>query len=205
MLKTLITTLALAMAAAVYSPSQAGEPTCGSEPAPRCCSKCGCHEGMVPVCHTYWTTKKVTKYCYHCICEDKCIPGCCKCDHPPCDSCGCNDNCGCKENCGCDKCHCMIVEVHKLVKVAHVEEEPVRKCYVEWVCPQCGCHNRCDGCQSGCNGCQGNCDGAAAPAENPPVPLPSNRKTAAYGPAMDSPNSPVAPAPPMKSGAGYAY
>jgi len=104
--------------------------------AATCCPKCGCHQGLIPVCHTYCTTKKETKYHYSCKCETICIPDHC----PPCPKCG--DACcegSCTEGCENGKCNCLIKEVHKLVKVPYTVETPVRKCTIEWVCPSCGC------------------------------------------------------------------
>ena len=78
MLKTFTLSLTLAMTAMIGMPSQGGEPTCGGEAqnAACCdslCPRCGCR--LVPVCHTYCTTKKVTEYKYVCACEAICIPG----------------------------------------------------------------------------------------------------------------------------------
>ena len=101
-----------------------------------CCPKCGCHEGLIPICHPYCTTKKETKYHYFCKCETICIPDHC----PSCPKCG--DGCcegTCNEGCENGKCNCLIKEVHKLVKVPYTVETPVRKCNIEWVCPNCGC------------------------------------------------------------------
>ena len=183
-MKTLVMTTAFALAAiAAVELSQAGEPGCSAEPscaAPACCDpgmccpKCGCHEGLVPVCHTYCTTKKVTKYHYCCKCDTICIPSHC----PPCPKCGegccdqsCNSGCGCDDGC----CKCMIRDVHMLVKIPYTVEEPVRKCTVEWVCPRCGCD---------C-GCSQKSEAAPSPATPimpaPPVP----QKSAGLIPAPD--------------------
>ena len=68
MLKITTLSIALAMAAAFSMPSQGGEPSCGGDPScgacpcGTCCPQCGCHEGLVPVCHQYWEKKKVTEY-----------------------------------------------------------------------------------------------------------------------------------------------
>ena len=202
MLKMITFSIALAMAAAIGLPSRGGEPTCGGDPAcgcPNCgdcpcgCCKCGCHEGMIPVCHTVWTTKKVTKYCYKCVCKEICLPGRCgACNsgflgHCCPKDCGCQDSCGCKENCGCDKCGgCRFREVHSLVKCPYTEEQCVRECRIEWVCPRCGCHT--------CS------DGTEAPAA-PQAPQPTG-KSAGYDAVPSIPPSPPAP---QKSAANYPY
>jgi hypothetical protein len=143
-----------------------------------CCPQCGCREGLVPVCHQYWTVKKETTYCYKCICEEICVPGprggCntgflgqfgCKkdCGATSCDSAAGGN--GCPTDCGCDcSCHCMHREVHHLVKCPVTKETCVRKCKIEWVCPHCGC---------GC-GCSGEMDvPAGTPSnEHPTPPMP---------------------------------
>jgi hypothetical protein len=69
--------------------------------------------------------KTTIKHDYCCHCKDHCVPGpahCCK----DCDGC-------CQEDC----CHCRIREIHKLAIIPVCEQEPVRKCKVEWVCPRC--------------------------------------------------------------------
>ena len=111
--------------------------------APPCCPQCGCHDGLIPVCHPYWTTKKETKYHYCCQCEPICIPDQCPC----CSKSGCeNGNCAdtncCNDIGGCDggKCNCLIIAQHKLVKFAYTVETPVCKCKIDWVCPHCGCN-----------------------------------------------------------------
>ncbi len=144
MLKTM--TLSLLAAALLALPARAGEATCGGGAA--CCNgceghcpQCGCC--LVPVCHPYCTTKKVTEYEYTCTCEDICIPG----RFPRCESCEgggqcnkCNNgetcNGGCQDGCYCG--HCRTRSVAKLVKYPVTKEVPVRKCTVEWVCPHCG-------------------------------------------------------------------
>jgi hypothetical protein len=146
--------MALAFAAlAAAASSAAAEPGCNAEPACGaagccdqgfCCPKCGCHEGMVPVCHTYCEKKKETKYHYCCKCEEICQPsGHCKCCDCGCDKCegGCNGGGNCNDGCGCEEnnCHCHIYKSTKLVKFPYTVETPVKKCKVEWVCPQCGC------------------------------------------------------------------
>ena len=78
MLRTITLSLTLAMAAAIGLPSRGGEPTCNGETngvacGDSVCPHCGCR--LVPVCHVYCTTKKVTEYKYACTCEDICIPG----------------------------------------------------------------------------------------------------------------------------------
>ncbi|HEX3997070.1 MAG TPA: hypothetical protein VHX65_00800 [Pirellulales bacterium] len=167
MLKMTTLTIALALAAAFSMPSsQGGEPSCGGEAqcgaCPNCnacgnvcCPQCGCHEGLVPVCHQYWTTKKVVKYCYKCTCEEICLPGPCGAvndgflGHLGCkEGCGCQEGCGSKESCGSgtgcgDCCHCRYREVHHLVKCPYTVEVCVRKCKIEWVCPHCHCDCGC--------------------------------------------------------------
>jgi hypothetical protein len=154
--------------------SGAGEPGCNAEPscgAPACCDpgtccpKCGCHEGLIPVCHPYCTTKKVVKYHYCCKCEELCIPGrfpCCPkcgdgcCEHGGCAEQGCGNDCGCEQG----KCNCLTRGVHTLVKIPYFVEVPVRKCSIEWVCPKCG----------GCCGCNEKSDAGPAPAGPTPAP-----------------------------------
>jgi hypothetical protein len=172
MFKVLSLSILVAMAASL--PVRAGEtgcaagpgcaaaPGCGCNDGEMCCPRCGCHEGLVPVCHPYCDVRVVTKYKYCCVCEDTCIPGkdfCglglhCGCD---CNKGGCKD-CGCESG-GCE--HCRVRQVHKLVKIPYTVEEPVKKCWVEWVCPRCNC---------GCNGDAptGCSEGNAAPT--PPSP-----------------------------------
>jgi hypothetical protein len=111
---------------------------------PSHCSNCGCHDGLIPVCHSYCTTKKETKYRYHCKCETICIPdsACCllrrgagvanvNCNQPCCSDTSCSDGSG--------NCRCLVKEVYRLVKVPYTVETPVRKCAVDWICPRCGC------------------------------------------------------------------
>jgi hypothetical protein len=89
----------------------------------KCCPHCGCK--LCPVCHPYCDTKTTIKHEYTYHCKDHCVPGpehCCK----DCNGC-CQDEC----------CHCKIREIHKLVIIPVCEEEQVRKCKVEWVCPRC--------------------------------------------------------------------
>ncbi len=186
MLKILSISIVIALAASL--PSQANEATCNAEPscaascpAGCCCPQCGCHEGLVPVCHPYCEMKKVTKYKYCCTCEDKCISQghCetlfhhhCDCDQP----CGCTSGCESGNcDCGCDGCgHCKVYEVRKLVKIPYVVEVPVHKCWVEWVCPHCGC------------GCDASSAPSGAPSAapmppappSPPVPPTAGRTTA---------------------------
>jgi hypothetical protein len=171
MLKTIALSLTLAMTATICLPLQGGGPTCGAKAQNACCGStcphCGCR--LVPVCHTYCTTNKVTEYKYCCACEDICIPGV----TPLCNKCrscetsggcaGTGDTCnnGCQEGCG---GRCLVREPHKLVKFPVTKEVPVKKCTVEWVCPHCDC--------------QGNCTQRVAPSS--PVP----------------PSAPVLPAPP---------
>jgi hypothetical protein len=146
-----------------------GCPEAGCNGSNGCCPQCGCR--LVAVCHTSCTTKKVTEYKYVCKCEDMCVPGvtpiCKKCQS--CENSGecavAGDTCnnGCQEGCG---GRCLVREVHKLTKYPVTKDVPVRKCTVEWVCPQCDCH--------------GNCAEGAAPsapmpssAPVPPAPTPS--------------------------------
>ena len=138
MVRIFICSIIVALAASLPSlADEAGcnvQPGCGTGggcPAGCCCPHCGCHEGLVPICHPYCEMKKVTKYKYCCVCEDKCVPSCCF-------KLGVDSGCGCE--CCCDSCgHCMVREVKKLVKIPYTEEVPVKKCRVEWVCPQCHC------------------------------------------------------------------
>ena len=186
MLKTIPLLVTLAMTATIGLPSQGGEPACGANPncAAGCdstCSHCGCK--LVPVCHCYCTTKKVTEYKYTCICTDMCVPpvtpicGKCRCQDG--DGSGQSGQCGgCAGNSqnGCGECcagHCTVHEVRKLVKYPVTKEVPVRKCSVEWVCPHC----------------QGNCGcvedatpsaaPSAAPSKTPSAPLPPAPRAAA--------------------------
>jgi hypothetical protein len=77
----------------------------------------------------------------------------------------------------CDKCDdcdgcckCRIHEVNRLVKIPCDKEVPVRKCSVEWVCPQCHCHG---------NGAQGAAPSAPTPSLAPmPPPPPAPGKSA---------------------------
>jgi len=92
----------------------------------KCCPHCGCK--LVPVCHPYCETKTTTKHEYCCHCKDHCVPGPEHC-RQDCDGC-------CQEEC----CHCCIREIHKLAIIPVCEEEQVRRCRVEWVCPQCRAH-----------------------------------------------------------------
>ncbi len=120
----------------------------GCESCGNCCPHCGCK--LVPVCHVYCTTKTETTYRYTCNCETKCVPGVTRiCDK--CGNCDGSGQCaGCSESgngdgdngCQCG-CKCRIHEVKQLVKIPCVKEVPVRKCTVEWVCPQCDGHGQC--------------------------------------------------------------
>ena len=124
----------------------ASELACNAEPSstpPPCCPQCGCHDGLIPVCHPYWTTKKETKYHYCCKCEPICIPD----QWPCCSKSGCDSGNGNDSNCcndvgDCDggKCNCLIIAQHRLVKFPYTVETPVCKCKIEWVCPRCGCN-----------------------------------------------------------------
>ena len=115
----------------------------------KCCPSCGCR--LVPVCHVYCAPKTVVEHKYTCRCEEVCIPGpscCCnKCGNcAGSGSCCGGDTCnnGCQEGC-CG--HCRVREVSRLVIHPVPKETPVRKCTVEWVCPQCGaCGGQCGQC-----------------------------------------------------------
>lgn len=164
----------------------------GCESCCNCCPHCGCK--LVRVCHVYWTMKKVTTYKYTCKCETICVPGVTRCcdKHGNCDgsgqSAGCGEtgNSGSNNNCqGCcnGNCRCRIHEVSRLMKIPCEKEVPVKKCTVEWVCPQCNC--------------QGNCRQDVAPSppqpQTAPLPPPAADKSAARalpdetaGPTMPS-------------------
>jgi hypothetical protein len=143
--KTIFLSLTLAMTAMIGMPLQGGEPTCGSDAknvagCESLCPRCGCC--LVPVCHTYCTTKKVTEYKYVCTCEAFCIPGV----TPICKNClnsensgSCTNADGVSKNESAGDCtgSCKIRETRKLVKYPVNKETPVKKCTVEWVCPQC--------------------------------------------------------------------
>jgi hypothetical protein len=143
-----------------------------------CCPHCGCR--LVPVCHIYCEPKKVTTYKYGLCCEEKCVP------RPtcPCKGCGCCDGSGqctggdgnnaCQECCGNG---CCIHEVRKLVKYPCVKEVPVRKCWVEWVCPSCG---------NCCNGESTPASGQPSPA--PAAPAPAPPQTTALPPRLSAAN-----------------
>ena len=135
----------------------------GCESCCNCCPHCGCR--LVPVCHIYWTTKKVTTYKYTCKCEYICVPGVTR----WCDKCGNCDDC-------CKDCKCRLHEVRHLVKIPCVKEVPVKKCTVEWVCPHCDCH--------------GNCvEGAApSPPAPPSAPMPPAPAAAGKSAANSPPN-----------------
>jgi hypothetical protein len=145
--------------------SVAEDATCcgnaGCGPCGNCCPHCGCK--LAPVCRVYCTTKKVTTYKYTCSCESICVPGVTRCGET---GNGCQD-------CGQGCCKCRVHEVKHLVKIPCVTEVPVRKCVVEWVCPNCG-H-------------QGNC--AAGPA--PSAPAPSAPPAAGKSAANPLPNEPA--------------
>lgn len=184
-MKTIASATIVAIAAlAAARLSTAGEPACNAEPscgAPAsgdpgcCCPKCGCHEGLVPVCHPYCATKKIVKYKYCCKCDELCIPGrspCCStCGDGSCEK-GCAANCGCNSG-GCEQghCNCLYRNVHTLVKIPYTVEVPVRKCTIEWVCPHCGCP----------------CGSTESPGESQ---APN---------AAPAPGAPIAPPPPPKS------
>jgi hypothetical protein len=161
-----------------------------------CCPHCGCR--LQPVCHTYCEPKTTTVHKYGCICEEICIPGVSRCgegcgDSERCGHCGgggnacgtCNTcqtgnngNAGGEEGCG---CHCRVREIHKLVTFPVTKCTSVKKCTVEWVCPQCGS-------QCACSATLENAQPAVAP-QKPAVP-PAPRL-----PVKQASN--VAPLPPM--------
>ncbi len=112
-----------------------------SEAAADCCNDCGCQCDCSKVCRCVPTTKKVTKICYDCECEDFCIPG-------PSKICG--YKCVCPDDCGeCKLFHhahkepiwqptCAKVKTrHKLVKKEEVKEVPSWKWEVVDLCPHC--------------------------------------------------------------------
>jgi hypothetical protein len=171
----------MVVALAAFGLTMAEEPTCSDvTSAPSCCPKCGCRECLVPICHSYCTTKSEKKYRYYCKCDVICIPDHCPC-WLKCWAGGCeNGSCG-QQGCGngdCEsgKCSCLIKEVHKLVKVPYTVETPVRKCTIEWVCPKCGCN---------C-GCTEQSDSVSAPA----APLPPS-PSAPQKSALANPTSPA--------------
>lgn len=204
MLRTLFLSIIVALAAGL--PSRAdeaacnAEPNCGSCPAGCCCPRCGCHEGLCPVCHPYCEMKKVTKYKFCYTCEDKCIPHghcetlfChkCDCENQCGGAAGCTSGCGGESgNCGCESCgRCKVYEVRKLCKIPYIEEVPVHKCWVEWVCPRCNC---CCNAESAPSGCTEN-NNAAPAAPLPPAP-PANAGKSAAGDL-----------PPVPAGANMPY
>jgi hypothetical protein len=146
----------------------------GCESCCNCCSHCGCK--LVPVCHISCTTKKVTTYKYTCKCETICVPGVTRC----CDKCsncdgsgqcaGGGDN-GCPDCCE-GNCRCRVHEVKHLVKIPCDKEVPVKKCTVEWVCPNCSGQSKC-------------VEGVAPSAPLPPAP-PAADKAAAHSLLNDS-------------------
>ncbi|MGD0897352.1 MAG: hypothetical protein ABR915_05910 [Thermoguttaceae bacterium] len=141
-----------------------------------CCPHCGCK--LVPQCHIYCTTKKVTEYKYTCCCEDKCLlcPSC-RCSKC-CDNCAGSGGCatgGDTSNNGCQECcgKCKVCEVKKLIKCPCVKEVPVRQCTVEWVCPKCG------------NCGEGGSTSAPAAAPSAPAPgLPPPPKSTGLAPRL---------------------
>jgi hypothetical protein len=170
------------------------EAKAGDQACCKCCPRCGCP--LVPVCHIYCDTKKVTDYVYTCGCKEICVPGIRRCGEAGCDdACGggngsgqcggscntcntCNNggqgnacNNGCQDGCG--GCRCKVHEVHKLMKCPCTKCEPVRKCSVTWTCPHCG---------ACCNG--GNCCGS--------VPAPAGATTVPPAPT-------TVPAPPART------
>jgi hypothetical protein len=126
-----------------------------AQAAADCCNDCGCQCDCCKVCRCVPTTKKVTKICYGCECEDFCVPGpskICgyKCPEP--------DPCGC--TCGgalFQQLHDHFHYLHKepiwqptcaevrtrsrLVKKEVVKEVPSWKWEVVDLCPHCkaGC------------------------------------------------------------------
>jgi hypothetical protein len=186
-MKTIFTSLALiagglSLAGWSVAAETTADPNCAAAPAcpcGTCCPQCGCHEGLVPVCHSYCTTKKTTKYKYCCKCDTICVPNGCACNGGcGCKEGGCASGCGCNEGCGeGHHCNCSIYEVHKLTKIPYVEEECVHKCTVEWVCPKCGCNCPC------ANGAAAPAapaaPGAIGPGSTTPLPPPPAGKAAA--------------------------
>jgi hypothetical protein len=153
------------------------------DPCCQCCPHCGCR--LVPVCHTYCETKKTTEhqYCQHC--KDLCIPGIIPCCQRGCDSCDtCNNGCNSGCNNGCEDCcgRCRVRQVHQLVVYPKTKESCVRKCTVEWVCPQCG-----GGCN--CGSSTSPAQPAAAPSPAAPAPLmPGPPKTTDLAPRLTAPS-----------------
>jgi hypothetical protein len=147
MVRAITLSFVLATISAICLPLRGGEPTCKADANnARCgaeCPQCGCR--LVPVCRIYCTTKKVTDYEYGCKCEEICIPGvtplCGKrqvCDHSGACS-GGSETC---KTC-CKTGRCKTREVRKMVKYPVTKEEPVKKCIVEWVCPNSDRHRNC--------------------------------------------------------------
>lgn len=127
--QTVVTAMMLAIPALGLLPARAraGESGCCNSQGD-CCPSCGCC--LVPVCKIECAPKKTTNFEYTCKCKWICIPGVTPC----CEKCGerhCPDQ-GC---CG----HCAVHNVHKLMKYPVPKEECVKKCTVEWACPQCHC------------------------------------------------------------------
>lgn len=80
----------------------------------------------------------------------------------------------------------MVREVKKLVKIPYVEEVPVKKCWVEWVCPHCHC-------ECGYTGEQ--------PAQAATAAMPTGTSTAGETATADS-TAPLPPALPPAPPAG---
>jgi hypothetical protein len=163
-----------------------------------CCPRCGC--SLVPVCHTWCEPKTTSIHNHGCVCEEICIPGVSRCgegcgDHPCCGKCegGCNacNSCptcnagnggaGGDEGCG---CHCRVREIHKLVIYPATKCSSVKKCSVEWVCPQC--HATCP-----CS------EGGATIQNAQPAPAPQKPMIPAAPRLPVKQTSNVAPLPPM--------
>ena len=159
-----------------------------------CCPQCGCHEGLVPVCHHCMDGQernhlllqmrlrrdlhsRPARRLQHRLFGPTGLQR--NCGATSCDSAAGGN--GCPTDCGCDcSCHCMHREVHHLVKCPVTKETCVRKCKIEWVCPHCGC---------GC-GCSGELDvPAGTPAIEQATPEPATppmppRQADARGDAM---------------------
>jgi hypothetical protein len=125
-----------------------GAPACGCGAKKGCdcddnkCDVCGCHANCNKICRLIKGTKKVSKTCYDCKCEDFCIPGPSK----LCGVCWVNEKDPCT---GCVKCvrkenwqpsDCAQVRTkHMLVKREVSKEVPAYKWEVQKVCRACAC------------------------------------------------------------------
>ena len=135
------------------SPATCGAATCGAatcgetgcNACGNCCPHCGCR--LVPVCHVYCAPKTVVEHQYTCLCEEVCIPGCSCCwlqavrqlrrfrlgPVTPATTVARRAAAG----------KCIVRQVPRLVIHPVPKEVPVRKCTVEWVCPNCGGCGQC--------------------------------------------------------------